>query len=237
MDQGLQNKPNHIAIIMDGNGRGAQARSKPRVFGHQKGVERVREIVKEAVKLKLPFLTLYAFSDENWKRPAAEVRFLFTLLDKWLEKEASFLHENNVQLKTIGQLERLPHNLAEKITHFTSLMKDNTGLCLSIAVSYGGRSEIIEACKKVLLKAEDKNFSCDQLSPDFFSKNLFTAHCPDPDLLIRTSGEKRISNFLLWQIAYTELWFTETLWPDFTSSHFLEAIKDFQKRKRRYGRL
>ena len=231
------NRPAHIAIIMDGNGRWAKAQSRPRVWGHQKGVERVKEIVKEAINLKIPYLTLYAFSEENWQRPKAEVHFLFTLLERWLENETNNLHEQNVLLKPIGELKKLPEVLQKKIAQTSEKMSKNNGLQLNIAISYGGRSELVEACSSLLKQVKEGLLDIQHVTKDLLEQHLSTAGCPDPDLLIRTSGEKRISNFLLWQIAYTELWFTDTLWPDFSRDHFLQAISDFQARKRRYGAL
>jgi len=229
--------PKHIAIIMDGNGRWAKARRLPRTAGHRQGVEALREIIKTAVKLKIAHLTLYAFSTENWKRPESEVRALMSLMVEFLQKEINTLHENNIKIKMLGQIEGLPGDAAREIKKGMELTKNNTGLQLNIAINYGSRAEIIRAVRKIAQDVSQNKLSPEEINEDLFSKYLDTKDIPDPDLLIRTGGEYRLSNFLLYQSAYTELLFTDKmiLWPDFDSTKFLNAIIEFQKRIRKFG--
>ncbi|MBI2602923.1 MAG: isoprenyl transferase [Deltaproteobacteria bacterium] len=229
--------PVHVAVIMDGNGRWAQERGMPRVFGHQQGAESVREIVETAAKLGVKILTLFAFSDENWGRPKMEVKALMKLLDTYVLQERAKLKKENVRFQAIGALDQLPEKTLAAVLRTQQELSHCTGLTLNIALSYGGRNEILTACKKLAKKAQAGIISPQDITPQIFEEHLWTSGLPDPDLLIRTSGEQRISNFLLWQIAYTELWFTPVYWPEFRKEHFYEGIKAFQSRKRRYGLL
>lgn len=227
------NVPRHIAMIMDGNGRWAKKRFLPRVAGHQRGVETVREMVKACRQLGVEYLTLFAFSSENWRRPADEVTFLMQLFVKMLEREVSSLHKNNVRLKIIGDLTRFDDQLRKQIADAEQLTSANDGLTLTIAANYGGRWDIMHAMQ-CLWKAHPElsgNFTEEELEP-----YLALNYAPEPDLFIRTGGEQRISNFLLWQLAYTELYFTDTLWPAFDRSALEQAIQSFQNRERRFGR-
>jgi len=223
--------PRHIAIIMDGNGRWAQQRGLPRVAGHKKGVDTVRRVTELCQKLEVPVLTLYAFSDENWGRPRDEVGFLMDLLGTFLKAEIVTMKKNNIRFRTIGRIERMPESVQTWIERAVSETAGNTGMVLNLALSYGGRGEILEAIKR--LRSTDSAEG--DISEEAFSNCLDTAGLPDPDLIIRTSGEKRISNFLLWQAAYAELYFTDTLWPDFEDKDLLAAILDYQGRQRRFG--
>ena len=227
--------PAHVAIIMDGNGRWAKRQLMPRILGHRKGAERVREVVNAAGELGVSALTLFAFSEENWTRPAEEVDGLMQLLEAYLEREVQKLHEKNVQLRCIGDRAKLPLRSQAMIHQGEALMRDNTGLKLTIALSYGGRSEIVSACRKLAAQVAAGQIDPSDIDQDMFAANLHTSDLPDPDLLIRTSGELRISNFLLWQMAYTEMFFTPVLWPDFTRQNFVEALRSFQCRTRRFG--
>ncbi len=229
--------PRHIAIIMDGNGRWARQRKLPRVAGHRAGIEAVRDVVKTSARLGCEVLTLYAFSVENWKRPQPEVEMLMSLLREYLRKELNTLQENNISFNVIGRMEELSPSIREELESGMLATRGNTGLLFNIALSYGGRSEIVDACRRLVndrLRAGQDQPPIDEAT---FASYLYTAGQPDPDLLIRTSGEMRISNFLLWQIAYAEIWVTETLWPDFRRRELLRAIVDYQKRERRYGRV
>ncbi|MEO0096760.1 MAG: isoprenyl transferase [candidate division WOR-3 bacterium] len=225
--------PAHIAIIMDGNGRWAKERNLPRYFGHRAGVDSVREIVRNCAKLGIKYLTLFVFSTENWERPKREINALMDLLKKLLKSEAKELNENNVRVKAIGQIERLPKEVKKNLEELIELTKNNTGLTLVLSLSYGGRQEILDAVKKIL----KKNLEPEKLNEEEFRKFLYDPEIPYPDLLIRTGGEYRISNFLLFQSAYTEFYFTKTLWPDFREKDLLLAIEDYQKRKRKFGRV
>lgn len=227
--------PKHVAIIMDGNGRWAQQRGKARIFGHQKGVESVHACVEIAIELGISVLTLYAFSEENWGRPKAEIAGLMTLLETYMKKERKRLHEANVRFHVIGNLEKLPSRTRRIVLETQDFLSSNTGLVLNIALSYSGHSEITEACKSIATKVQKESLKIEEINPDLIAKHLWTAEFPNPELFIRTSGELRISNFLLWQIAYTELWFSSVYWPDFKKEHFCEAIHSFQSRKRRFG--
>lgn len=229
--------PQHIAIIMDGNGRWAQKRGMPRTFGHRAGAETLREIVKTASELGVGVLTAYAFSTENWKRPAEEVNLLMSLLADYLDNEIDELHLNNVQVRFIGNEDELAVALRHKIEKAQSKTAGNNGLILNLAVNYGGRSEIIRAVQLIAERIASGEIKPQDIDEKMLSNNLYTAGLPDPDLLIRPSGDLRISNFLLWQLAYTEFWFTEVNWPDFTSQLLVKAITDFQLRERRFGGL
>ena len=227
-----QNLPKHIAITMDGNGRWAESKGKMRVFGHKNGVTAVRETVEAAAEIGIKFLTLYAFSTENWNRPEAEVSALMTLLISAINKETKTLMENNIKLTTIGDTKNLPKKAEKKLLEAIEKTKNNTRMNLILALSYSGRWEILNATKKII--AEGINATA--VNEKIFQQYLTTKNVPDPELLIRTSGEYRISNFLLWQIAYSELYFTETLWPDFRRLHLEQAILDYQSRQRRFGK-
>jgi len=227
--------PRHIAIIMDGNGRWAQARGLPRIAGHRRGAEAVRRTLTAAGDLGIPYLTLFGFSSENWKRPLAEVDDLMGLLRHYLRGEIAELHRNNVRLRVIGDRERLAPDIVTLIINAEALTHDNSGVNLTIALSYGGRAEIIAAMRAMAAKAAAGKLAPEAIDEGAVSRHLFTADIPDPDLLIRTSGEQRISNFLLWQCAYSELVFTKTLWPDFGRADLEEAIADYGCRERRYG--
>lgn len=228
--------PKHVAIIMDGNGRWAKKKGMLRTFGHESGVKSVREAIEYCIEQNIPYLTLYAFSSENWNRPKVEVEMLMNLLMKYLKKELSNLLQNGVKLNAIGQLERLPKTVFNELQKTIDLLKENSTLTLTLALAYGARQELLEAFKKTFQKIEDKKITIQQVDENTINDALFTANIPDVDLLIRTSGEYRISNFLLWQIAYAELYFTDVLWPDFTKEHFHKAICDYQKRERRFGK-
>ncbi len=227
--------PQHIAIIMDGNGRWARKRLLPRKAGHKAGVERVKEIVEAVGDLGIKYLTLYAFSTENWKRPEDEVNSLMKLLVYYLKKELKTLHKNQVRIEVIGDLNKLPLTPKEEIINAIELTKNNNKLVLNIALNYGGRQEIVRAAKLFAADVKDGKVEIEQMDEDTFGKYLYTSNVPDPDLLIRPSGELRISNLLLYQIAYTEFWFSNVYWPDFSKKHLYQAIADFQQRDRRYG--
>ena len=226
------NIPKHIAITMDGNGRWAKERGKKRVFGHNQGVKSVRDTIEGAVEYGVEFLTLFAFSTENWKRPKAEVNALMTLLIKAINNETKDLIKNNISLKTIGDISQLPLKCQKELAESIKKTKDNTGMTLILALSYSGKWEIMNAIKKVL----QEGISTEDFSEDIFQQYLTTNNVPDPELLIRTSGEKRISNFMLWQIAYSELYFTEKKWPDFRKEDLKDAIIEYQNRERRFGK-
>jgi undecaprenyl diphosphate synthase len=228
--------PKHIAIIMDGNGRWAEKRGNQRIFGHKNAVAAVRDTVEASAELGIGYLTLYAFSTENWKRPKTEVDALMSLLVSTINSETQTLLDNNIKLYTIGNTGSLPKVVQEQLQHAMAITAKNSGLNLNIALSYGSRWEIINAIKKVITDIENGKISSKDLDDAVFEKYLDTYGFPDPELVIRTSGEYRISNFLLWQIAYTELYFTPTLWPDFRRQHLYEAILSFQNRERRFGK-
>jgi len=229
--------PNHIAIIMDGNGRWAKDKGNIRLFGHKEGVESVRDITESCAQLGVNHLTLYAFSTENWNRPSDEVNGLMKLLVNSLKKEANRLHKNNIKLTSIGQITRLPKSCQRQLQEVIELTKDNDRLELCLALSYSGRWDITEAVKKVAQDVADEKVSPDEVSDELIGSYLSTADIPDPDLIIRTSGEYRISNFLLWQLAYSELYITKTYWPDFRRKELYQAIFSYQKRDRRYGNV
>jgi undecaprenyl diphosphate synthase len=233
----LKRLPQHLAVIMDGNGRWAQHRHLPRVAGHRAGVKAAREIIESCARLKLPYLTLYAFSLENWRRPQAEVDFLMRLLREYLKRELPAIHKNNIRLLIIGRSEQLPDGVRKDIEYGMRMTARNTGMKLVVALNYGGRAELVDAFNAMLEHVRSNGLSAFQADEQTVSEHLYTAGLPDPDLLIRTSGEMRVSNFLLWQIAYAEIYVTETLWPDFSRARLLEALVDFQKRERRYGGL
>ncbi len=229
--------PQHIAMIMDGNGRWAQRKGGERIFGHRNGVESVRQVVEAAGELGVEFLTLYAFSTENWKRPHKEIDGLMTLLTNTITNETKRLNENNVRLLVIGNITDLPKSVQRHLTQSMNSLSGNTGLTLVLALSYSGRWEITNAVKQMCVDAKSGKLDPDHIDACLVETYLATASIPDPELLIRTSGERRISNFLLWQLAYTELYFTPVLWPDYRKEHFYEAIIDFQRRERRFGKV
>lgn len=227
--------PSHIAIIMDGNGRWAKRRGLPRIAGHREGVNSVRDIVEACGQLGVKYLTLYAFSTENWKRPVDEVSMLMRLLLKALRDERDRLHQNEVQLKAIGDIAALPQDVQDELLEAIELMKQNTGLTLILALSYSGRWDLARALKRIVEDVRIGAISKDQINENLISQYLSTKDFPDPDLLIRTSGESRLSNFLLWQLAYSEIVISNVFWPDFRRKHLYEAISDFQHRERRFG--
>jgi undecaprenyl diphosphate synthase len=227
--------PRHIAVIMDGNGRWARARRLPRVEGHRSGIASVREIVETAARLELPVITLYAFSVENWKRPRYEVATLMMLLKEYLRKELATLMTNNIRFVPIGRIDGLDASVQRELRYAEDETAKNSGLLFQIALNYGGRAEIVDTVNRIMGLLRDREMSDAVIDEDFFSAHLYTAGVDDPDLLIRTSGEQRVSNFLLWQIAYAEIHVTKVLWPDFRKRHLFEAIIDFQSRERRYG--
>lgn len=227
--------PRHIAIIMDGNGRWAQQKSLPRVAGHKQGVESVREVVKACRETGIPVLTLYAFSKDNWNRPKWEVKALMQLLSRYLKSEIEELKKNGIALRVIGDLDQLPEKLHSQLLSAIDQTKDNKAMILNVALSYSGRAEIIMAVRNIAESIREKTLSVDDISEKTFESFLYTHDLPDPDLLIRTSGEYRLSDFLIYQTAYTELYVTPTLWPDFRKKHLLTAIQEFNKRERRFG--
>jgi undecaprenyl diphosphate synthase len=229
-----QNLPQHIAIIMDGNGRWAKSRGLKRIEGHKAGIEGVRSAVEASSELGIKFLTLYAFSVENWKRPQGEVRGLFELLDRYLDKEYKKLEENKIRFKAMGRLQDLPSKTKKHLSAVEEKTKEYDGLTLTLALSYGGRTEICDAVNKIIDEMDNGKVK-GKITDESFRNFLYCPELPDPDLLIRTSGEYRLSNFLLWQIAYTEIIILDTLWPDFRKEHLYEAVLDYQKRERRYG--
>lgn len=222
--------PQHIAVIMDGNGRWAQCRRLPRVAGHKEGSKAVRAVIETSARLGIPVLTLYAFSAENWKRPASEVGTLMNLLEEYLRKELHTLQENDISFRAIGRIQELAPSVQRELRETETATAANRGMKLVIALNYSGRLELVDAVNRLLSKA-----SREPITEQDLSQNLYTAGLPDPDLMIRTSGEMRISNFLLWQIAYSEIYVTDVLWPDFRPAHLLEAVLNFQRRERRYG--
>lgn len=227
--------PCHIGIIMDGNGRWAKKRNLPRVLGHRAGVEAIRSVIRTASNMGIKYLTLFAFSTENWRRPQEEVSALMKLLIEFLKKEVDDLNKNNVVIDTIGDVSKFPTDVQVEINRAKSLTQHNNGLCVNIALNYGGRDEITRTIKTICDEVVKNNIRLDEIDEILVNKFLDTKNIPDPELLIRTSGEYRLSNFLLWQSAYTELWFTDIYWPEFTEEHFKMAIKDFQNRQRRFG--
>ena len=235
VDLDLDNIPQHIAIIMDGNGRWAEKRNLPRNYGHRQGAQNLKKIVIEANRLGVKYLTAYAFSTENWNRPKKEVDDLMNLLLGYLKNADKELGGNNVRIKVIGEKEKLSREIIEEIEIVTEKTKKNTGITLLIALNYGGRTEIVQAAKKLAQKVKNGEIQADEINEDIFSKYLYTTGIPDPDLVIRPSGEMRISNFLLWQLSYSEFWFADILWPDFSKEDLAAAIKSYQQRDRRFG--
>lgn len=229
--------PGHIAIIMDGNGRWAKRRGLPRIAGHREGVKSVRAVVEACGELGVDVLTLYTFSTENWFRPIEEVSALMRLLLKTIQKEIDDLVKNNVQLITIGDIDNLPKSSRKAMIEGIEATKNNTGLKLNLAMNYGGREEIVFAIRKIVSMAQEGKLKHEDIDKELFNKYLYTSDLPDPDLLIRTSGEFRISNFLLWQLAYTEIYITDVLWPNFRREQLYAAVLDFQKRERRFGKV
>lgn len=228
--------PSHVAIIMDGNGRWAKGLGKHRIFGHKNGVTSVREVTEAAAEVGIKYLTLYAFSTENWNRPPEEIDALMSLLVASLNSETKTLMQNNIRLQAVGELESLPSNVYKKLNSVIKKTAQNTGMNLILAISYSSRWEIANAARKIALDVNSGKISPDNVNSDLFASYINVLNIPDPDILIRTSGEFRISNFLLWQIAYSELYFTNTLWPDFRKKEFFEAILNFQNRERRFGK-
>ena len=231
-----KNIPRHLAIIMDGNGRWAKQKGRLRVFGHEQGVNTVRNTVEHCAKLNIRFLTLYAFSTENWKRPKLEVDTLMKLLVATLKKELQTFNDNNIRLNAIGNIGSLPKKVNRELTEVMVKTRDNTGMTLTLALSYGAREEIKNAMQLIALKVKNNIISPENIDETIINTHLYTHNLPDVDLLIRTSGERRISNFLLWQIAYAELYFIEVFWPDFTEQHLVDAIINYQNRERRFGK-
>jgi len=227
--------PRHIAIIMDGNGRWATQRGLPRIIGHKQGYETVRDIIRACGKLGVEVLTLYAFSTENWRRPKEETDMLMQLIEEATRIELPTLHEKNIRLRISGRLSELPESLQQALAEDIQATAKNTGLVLNLAINYGGRVEILDAVREACRRAKDGRLDPEHITEEYFSGLLYTAGLPDPDLLIRTAGELRVSNFLLWQMAYTEIWVTPVLWPDFTQAELLRAIADYQGRVRRFG--
>ena len=230
------NIPNHIAIIMDGNGRWAKKQGMLRIFGHENGTKSVKTTIETAAKLGVKHLTLYAFSTENWNRPKFEVDTLMNLLFKSLKKELNTLHQNNLKLNVIGNIDLLPNAVREELCNVIEITKNNTQMTITLALSYGSRNELINMVRNISLKVKNNIILESDIDESIINQHLYTHYMPDVDLLIRTSGEQRISNFLLWQIAYAELYFTEVLWPDFTEEHFYHAIQSYQNRERRFGK-
>jgi undecaprenyl diphosphate synthase len=231
----LKRLPRHVAVIMDGNGRWAKSRNLPRVEGHRSGIASVREVVETAARLELRVITLYAFSVENWKRPRYEVATLMMLLKEYLRKELATLMDNNIRFTPIGRIDGLDPSVQRELRYAEEQTSKNTGLLFQIALNYGGRAEIVDTVNRIMALLREREMADAVIDEQFFSDHLYTANIDDPDLLIRTSGELRVSNFLLWQIAYAEIHVTKTLWPDFRKRHLFEAIIDFQARDRRYG--
>ncbi|MEN8789258.1 MAG: isoprenyl transferase [Flavobacteriaceae bacterium] len=231
-----RNLPRHLAIIMDGNGRWAKQRGKLRVFGHEHGVKAVRETVENCAKIGIEYLTLYAFSTENWKRPRIEVETLMRLLVSTLKKELETLHKNDIRLNAIGNIESLPKKAFSELQEVISKTQNNSKMTLTLALSYGSREELKNALKEIGIKVKNNIISPEKIDETIINDHLYTRNLPDVDLLIRTSGEHRISNFLLWQIAYAELYFIDIFWPDFRGQHLVEAIRNYQNRERRFGK-
>lgn len=227
--------PQHLAIIMDGNGRWAKKKGLPRSMGHREGAKAVKRVIANCLDFNIPILTLFAFSTENWKRPKNEITYLLKLFERVLSKEKAYFIKNNIKINFIGRLNDLPNTLNDKMNELCESTKENNKLILNIAVNYGGRAEIVDAINSIILKIDKKNINIEDVNEDTIRDNLYTYNLPDPDLLIRTAGEMRISNFMIWQIAYSEFWVTPVLWPDFDKNNLVEAIINFQKRVRKYG--
>jgi len=237
MTQPIKNLPRHVAIIMDGNGRWARERGLPHIEGHRRGAESVREIVRISGELGIDYLTLYAFSTENWNRPRAEVSALMRLLEFYLKQEIKELNKNNVRLAAIGRIRELPASAQKQLAKSIDALKRNTGLTLVLALSYGGRAEIVDAIRSIAREVKAERVGVEDIDEKIISQHLYTRAIPDPDLLIRTSGELRVSNFLLWQISYAELWVTPRCWPEFDAATLREALRDYAGRERRFGGL
>ena len=229
--------PEHIAIVMDGNGRWAEKRGRPRLFGHNAGMKALKKIVRASSDSGVKYLTVYAFSTENWKRPPDEVGGLFKIMAWYIKKELEELHKENVIVKVTGDWQSIPRPAAESMDYALNLTKDNTGMIFNIALNYGGRSQIVETAKKISLMVKNSEVNVDDINEDFFADQMSSSHIPDPDLIIRTGGEKRLSNFLLWQCAYSEFIFTDVLWPDFDEEELQKCIDEFNGRNRRFGGL
>lgn len=235
-DLNENNLPRHLAIIMDGNGRWAKSKGKLRVFGHENGVKRVRETVENCARIGIGYLTLYTFSTENWKRPKLEVDTLMNILVTSLKREVKTLNKNNIQLNAIGDLDSLPKRAKKELAEVMRKTAENSGMTLTLALSYGSREELKNAVKEISIKVKNNIISPENIDEAIINNHLYTHNLPDVDLLVRTSGEHRISNFLLWQIAYAELHFIDVFWPDFSEHHLVEAILDYQNRERRFGK-
>lgn len=233
----LSSSPENIAIIMDGNGRWANSRGRERVFGHIKGARVAKRIVTHAAQNNIKSLTLYAFSEENWSRPVEEVSFLMRLLSRYIIRERQSLSKNNIRFRCIGQIDKIPEAIRNEVEETMSATKDNTGMVLTFALSYGGRQEIIQAVKNIADLANNNKLKPADINEELISSMMQTAPVPDPDLMIRTSGEMRTSNFLPWQMVYTEFYFTDVLWPDFTAKHFDQALHSYSNRERRFGKV
>ncbi len=229
--------PRHIAVIMDGNGRWAKKRNQPRIWGHQRGVDTLKDLLRCCNDWGIQALTAYAFSTENWGRPQAEVEFLMTLFERVLRRELQELQAENVKIVFVGNLASLPGSLQEEIEKSMQETKDNSGIIFTVATNYGGRQEILQAVRAIALEVKEGLIKTEDIDELLFEKHLYTAHVPHPDLLIRTSGEMRISNFLLWQMAYAEIYVSPTLWPDFNRGQFHQALQEYQKRDRRFGKV
>ncbi len=237
LDVPPEKRPKHVAIIMDGNGRWAQRQELPRIRGHQQGAKTVRVITEECARIGIEQLTLYCLSSENWKRPEDELEFLMFLLSQYMIDERETMMENNIRLRIIGKRERIPAEVQTEMDRSLEMTAKNTGTCLCLAINYGGRAEIVDAIQKISSKAISGELEVGNITEDIVSQHLYTAGMSDPDLLIRTAGEMRISNYLLWQISYAEMWVTKKMWPEFAIADFHQSIKDFSKRNRRFGGL
>ncbi len=227
--------PKHVAVIMDGNGRWAKKKAMNRIRGHEEGSESVRDIVRTSREIGISWLTLYAFSEENWKRPKREIQALMNLLKRFLKRELDEMMENGIRFHTIGKISKLPRDVQKALKDTIEITSQNKGMVLTLALSYGGRQELFHTIQKIAKRIESGDMTSEDITEQLISNFLYTAGMPDPDLLIRTSGEYRVSNFLLWQIAYTEIYITPTLWPDFRKNEYLQAIEEYQRRERRYG--
>lgn len=237
LDMSIEKLPKHVAFIMDGNGRWATKRFLPRLAGHNAGVEQLREVIRYSSDIGISYVTFYAFSTENWNRPKSEVNGLMNLLVSFLKKELEQLHKNNVKIIILGDIYELPEKPLAEVIKAVDKTSSNTGLTCSIALNYGSRDEIIKATKEVVKSALNGEINLDDIDSDLFESKLYTSGMPDPDLMIRTSGELRLSNYLLWQLAYTEFYFTDAFWPDFDKEEYIKALTEYQGRKRRYGKL
>ena len=232
-----ERRPRHIAIIMDGNGRWAERQNLPRVAGHQRGVDSVRRTTEEAARLEIEQLTLYCLSSENWKRPQTEINFLMHLLEQYMIEERATIMENNVRVRMLGRRNDIPEQVLQELDKTVALSSQNTGLWLNLAINYGGRAELVDATRAIARDLQAERISADNIDEQTISDRLYTASAPDPDLLIRTAGEMRISNFLLWQISYAEIWVTDKCWPEFDEATLHDAIRAYAARKRRFGGL